>query len=48
MHESQNFSEELTACGQQITPACLQLLYNFTAYEPQVPGNNSIAIGEKN
>ncbi|TFY58761.1 hypothetical protein EVJ58_g6216 [Rhodofomes roseus] len=42
----ENITEQLSACGEQITPACLQLLYNFTDFTPQVPGNNSIAIVE--
>ncbi|KAH9915208.1 subtilisin-like protein [Fomitopsis serialis] len=41
-----NTVEQLTACGEQITPDCLRLLYNFTDFVPQVPGNNSIAIVE--
>ncbi|KZT63388.1 subtilisin-like protein [Daedalea quercina L-15889] len=41
-----NLSAQLSACSDQLTPNCLRLLYNFTEYVPQVPGNNSIAIVE--
>lgn len=38
-------ADSLDQCDEQITPACLQALYNFK-YTPAATKKNSIGIGE--